>query len=108
MSTDADGECNSEVNPLNLEPPEIVGVLGESVLVNCTSLEENHDGISIKYENSDTDPEEDESFLLSSVPLNQWNMAAKCIIKLNDTTECSKDFKITVYRKCVSKSIHYQ
>lgn len=108
MSTDADGECDSEHNPLNLDPPEVVGEFGESVLVNCTSSEENHDGIFFEDENIDTDPEEDKNFFLFALTLNQWDMNAKCIVKLNDTFECSKDLKITVYRKCEFKSIHYQ
>lgn len=107
MSTDAHGECNSELNPLNLDPPEVVGELGESVLVNCTSSEEDYDGIFL-YENTELTMEDDEEKFLSwDLLLNQWNITVKCIIKLNSTSECRKDLKITVYRKCEFKSIHY-
>lgn len=104
MSTDADDECSE----LSLDPPEVVGELREEVLVNCTSSDESHDGIFFKTENNSTDPEEEKSFLLWVLDLNQWDIKAKCMVKLSDNSECSKDLKITVYRKCEFKSIHYQ
>lgn len=52
--------------------------------------------------------EDEKNFDLLTLPLSDWNMTAKCTVKLSETFECSKDVKITVYSKCDSKSIHYQ
>lgn len=92
--------CPTELNPLIVNPPEIVGKHGESVLVNCSSLVGDHDGMYWRLGNIDTDMEEEESFVSASVSLSNWNVTAECRIKLNDTHECSKDLEITVYSKC--------
>lgn len=93
---------------LTLDPPEVAGELGDNLEVNCTSSEEIHDGIFWTYSGTESDNEEDKNYKLLILSLSEWNLSAKCTIKLNETFECSKDLKITIYSKCKSKLMHYQ
>ncbi|CAK6971163.1 intercellular adhesion molecule 5 [Scomber scombrus] len=92
---DADSTCPTELNPLSLEPPEIIEEYGASVFVNCTSTEEFHDGMKWK---GDSDMEEDEIFICKELFMKDWNMEAQCQIILNKSHTCSKDLKITIYK----------
>lgn len=104
FSVGGDDSCQSL---LALNPPEVVGVLGEAVLVNCTTTEEYPDAMFWTYDGTESD-HDDKSFFLSELTLSKWDMTAKCTLKLNDTFECHKDLKITVYSKCNSKPIRHQ
>ncbi|KAF1379659.1 hypothetical protein PFLUV_G00178320 [Perca fluviatilis] len=93
---DADSLCPTDLNPLTLDPPEVIKEYKESVLVNCTSTEEDHDGMSWTVGNTASTTERDNSYIQAL--LSNWTVTAECKIKLNDTHECSKDLKITVYK----------
>lgn len=96
--TDAESTCD---NFLTLSPPEVVGKYLETVMVNCTSLDESHEELCWDADNTVTACE-DEGFGTFELSLNMsdWILKAECKIKLNHTFECSKDLKITVYSKC--------
>ncbi|XP_031168644.1 intercellular adhesion molecule 5 isoform X1 [Sander lucioperca] len=93
---DADRLCPSDINPLTLDPPEVIKEYEESVFINCTSTEEDHAGMYWTVGNTNSAMEYDNSYI--QAPLSNWDVAAECKIKLNDTHECSKDLKITVYK----------
>lgn len=91
-----------------LDTPEIVGELREEMLVNCSTPEDSPDAIFWTIGSTESEHEDEKNFKFLILSLSDWNMTAKCTVKLNQTFECSKDLKITVYSKCDSKSIHYQ
>ncbi|XP_034566554.1 intercellular adhesion molecule 5 [Notolabrus celidotus] len=95
---DADIPCPTELNPLTLDPPVVIGEQGESVEVNCTSNEEDHYGMNWRTSNTDSGFEDEKSFVSEFLQLSDWNMSAECRLKLNETFECSKDLEITVYK----------
>lgn len=95
--TDAESGCNPEVNPLTLDPPEIIGEYGTSVIINCTSSEEDLDEMYWKIGDTFSDREEENHFLSWILPLSDWNLKAKCQIMLNETFKCSKDLNIVIY-----------
>lgn len=105
FSVGGDDACQSL---LMLDPPEVVGELGEDILVNCTTSEESPDAVFWTYDGTESELEEEKNFLQWPLHLSKWNTTAKCTVKLNETFECSKDLQITVYSKCTSKSIHHQ
>ncbi|KAK9535265.1 hypothetical protein VZT92_007656 [Zoarces viviparus] len=86
---DADSGCP---DVLSLDPPEVLAKYGESVTVNCSSAEDDHDGMYWRVG--------DREFPEESLSLNvtDWNVTAECILKLNNTRYCSKDLIITVYK----------
>ncbi|XP_068434450.1 intercellular adhesion molecule 5 [Clinocottus analis] len=90
---DADNRCHTE---LTLDPPEVLAEHGESVMVNCSSGDTIHDGMSWKVGDTSTPPEYGNS-LLKSVKLS-WNVTAECKLILDGTHECSKELKITLYK----------
>lgn len=93
---------------LTLDPPEVVGELGEDVLVNCTTTEESPDAVFWTYGSTQSEHEDEKNFNLLPLTLSEWNMTVTCTVKLNQTFQCSKDLKVTVYSKCNSKSLHHQ
>ncbi|XP_034750321.1 intercellular adhesion molecule 1-like [Etheostoma cragini] len=93
---DADNLCPTELNPLTLDPPEVIYGYEKSVLVNCTSKVDNHGGMYWTVGNTDHSMEYNNSYI--QVSLSNWNVKAECKIKLNDTHECSKGLTITVYK----------
>ncbi|XP_074512460.1 vascular cell adhesion protein 1-like [Sebastes fasciatus] len=95
---DADSICPTELNPLFLDPPEVLGEYNESVELNCSSIEEDHDGMYWRVGNTDSAVELDYSRTVYEVSLSDWNVTAECRIKMNATHECSKDLEITVYQ----------
>lgn len=96
VSIDADSTCPTELNPLSLEPPEIIAKYGESVDVNCTSTEDDHDGM---HWTGDSEIEEDEYYIFKTLNMSDWKMTAQCRIKLTTGVTCSKDLQITIYSK---------
>uniref|UniRef100_A0A3Q3G844 Ig-like domain-containing protein n=1 Tax=Labrus bergylta TaxID=56723 RepID=A0A3Q3G844_9LABR len=94
----ADSSCPPESNPLTLDPPVVVGELGETVGVNCSSVNDNHYGMYWRTRNTDSELEEENSFIAESLQLSDWNTAAECKIKLNETYECSKELEIIMYK----------
>lgn len=92
---DADSRCHDE---LTLDPPEVVEEYGVEVMVNCSSDRDEHAGMYWSVENIDDAVEYDNSFTSRLVSMSDWHVKAECKIKLNDTYECSKDLKITVYK----------
>lgn len=96
-STDADSACDPELNPLTLDPPEVIREYRDSMIVNCTSSEEDHDQMYWIIGDGVSQREEEMNFISSSLILSDWNLKAECKVKLNDTFECSKDLKITIY-----------
>ncbi|XP_060882539.1 intercellular adhesion molecule 5 [Labrus mixtus] len=93
-----DSSCPPESNPLTLDPPVVVGELGETVGVNCSSVKEDHYGMYWRTRNTDSKVEEDNSFIAESLQLSDWNTTAECKIKLNEISECSKELEIIVYK----------
>ncbi|XP_032392822.1 hemicentin-2 isoform X1 [Etheostoma spectabile] len=93
---DADNLCPTDLNPLTLDPPEVIYGYEESVVVNCISTEDNHAGMYWTVGNTDHPVEYDNSSI--QVSLSNWNVKAECKINLTGTYECSKDLKITVYK----------
>ncbi|KAK5856123.1 hypothetical protein PBY51_007741 [Eleginops maclovinus] len=94
---DAHSICPDELNPLTLDVPKVIMNYGESVEVNCSSTEEDHDGIYWRIGNKDSEHLQD-SFISQSVSLSEWNVTAECKINLNETHECSKQLEITIYQ----------
>lgn len=94
--------CPYELNPLSLDPPEVLGEVGESFFVNCTSTEEYHDGMYWRVGNTNNDMEDVHNFVSVSLSLD-WNVTAECKLDLKPNHTCSKDLEITVYSKCSFK-----
>lgn len=99
-STDADGTCPTDANPLILEPPEVIEEYGSVVFVNCTSTTDYYDEMYWKYGTRESGIEEDSAFITGEMSLADWNVTAECKIKLNASLECSKNLEITIYSKC--------
>lgn len=93
---------------MTLDPPEVVGTLGDDLLVNCTTSEESPEAVSWMYDGIENTNEDGKNFHTLVLPLSQWNTSARCTVKLNETLECSKGLKITMYSKCGARSIHRQ
>lgn len=94
---------------ITLEPPEVVGELGDHLLVNCTTSVPSPEVVSWKYGNTASENGDDENFCSLVLPLSQWNVSARCTVRPNKTFECSKDLKVTVYSKCHSRlNRHHQ
>ncbi|XP_068192241.1 cdc42-interacting protein 4 homolog isoform X2 [Antennarius striatus] len=96
---DADTTCPTELNPLTLDPPELIGEYGESFLVNCTSADVYHEGMYWKIGNTDNDMEDENNFIPQWVSLSDWDIKVECRIKLNDSFECSRSLEITIYKR---------
>ncbi|XP_053298668.1 intercellular adhesion molecule 5 [Pleuronectes platessa] len=92
----ADATCPTENNPLVLDPPEVIAEYGSQVSVNCTSSYEEHEGMY--WSNEESAMTVDEKFIPWRGQLSPWNVTAKCIINMNDSFECSKDLRITLYK----------
>lgn len=101
-STDADSSCPDDINPITLDPPEVIGEYGDTVLVNCSSSEEFHDGLVLKLGNTYHNDNDDEHFVSGPLTLSDWSVTAECRIKLDETLECSRELGITIYSKCSS------
>ncbi|XP_074553255.1 uncharacterized protein LOC141809915 [Halichoeres trimaculatus] len=95
---DADSPCSTELNPLTLDPPVVIGEQGESVEVNCSSTLEDHYGMYWKVGNTESDREDDRSFIPELLTLSDWNTTAECRIKLNEVVECGKELEIIMYK----------
>ncbi|KAM9346626.1 vascular cell adhesion protein 1 [Symphorus nematophorus] len=93
----ADSQCPTELNPLSLDPPEVIEEYETPISINCTTAEEFFDMMSLTAGNDSTSTL-DERNIATSTSLSDWNLKAVCTIKLNDTLECSKDLKITIYK----------
>ncbi|XP_035511008.1 intercellular adhesion molecule 5 [Morone saxatilis] len=98
---EADSTCPTESNPLTVHPPEVIGEYGESVMVNCTNTELIFEEMYWRSGNTTSEKEEEQYFIGWSVPLSDWHVTAECVIKLDDSAECSKDAEITVYKNPV-------
>lgn len=96
FATDADSTCD---HSLALDPPEVIGEYEQTEMVNCTFSDEFHDGLYWEIQNTKMEYEEERSFVELQLELSNWNLKAECKIKQNDSFECSKDLKITVYSK---------
>uniref|UniRef100_UPI0037E7C7FC vascular cell adhesion protein 1 n=1 Tax=Semicossyphus pulcher TaxID=241346 RepID=UPI0037E7C7FC len=92
---DADSTCPAE---LTLDPPVVVKELGASVEVNCSSTEEDHDGMYWRINNTDSEMEDEKSFVTEFLKLSDWDITAQCRIKMNATFECRRDLEITMYK----------
>ncbi|XP_036944946.1 intercellular adhesion molecule 5 isoform X2 [Acanthopagrus latus] len=95
---DADSLCPDSINPLRLDPPEVIGKYGDTVLVNCSSSEEYLDGMVLKLGNTNHNDDDDENFISESLSLSDWSVKAECRINLNETVECSRELGITIYK----------
>lgn len=100
LSTDGVSTCPAGKNPLTLDPPEVIIKYGEEVSVNCTSTAEEHEGMWWCNGVTCGDKEEDNTFILLSTLVSEWDVTPLCKIELNDALECSKQLEITVYSKC--------
>ncbi|KAM9843450.1 vascular cell adhesion protein 1 isoform 3-T3 [Aulostomus maculatus] len=95
---DAESLCPTEINPLTLNPPEVVAEMNEAFEVNCTSTVEDHDGMSWIVANNVFVEEEEENFIQLQWKTLDWNEEALCKIKLNRSHDCTKQLNITVYK----------
>ncbi|XP_073350364.1 vascular cell adhesion protein 1 [Pagrus major] len=95
---DADASCPDDINPVTLHPPEVIGEYNGTVFLNCSSSEEHHDRLYLELGNTIHHVGDNESFVSGLLSLSDWNVTAKCRVKLNETLECSKDFGITIYK----------
>ncbi|KAM9843938.1 vascular cell adhesion protein 1-like [Aulostomus maculatus] len=95
---DAESLCPTEINPLTLNPPEVVAEMNEAFEVNCTSTVEDHDGMSWIVANNVFVEEEEENFIQLQWKTLGWNEEALCKIKLNRSHDCTKQLNITVYK----------
>ncbi|XP_042361779.1 intercellular adhesion molecule 5 [Plectropomus leopardus] len=98
---DADSICPSDLNTLTLEPDKLLidfGAKNVSELVNCTSTDEDHDGMYWSFGNSNSSVEYGESFIAWSLSLSDLNETAQCKIKQSDGHECSIELDITLYK----------
>lgn len=75
-------------------------------MVNCSTPEESPDAMFWTYGITESKHEDEKNYYIWPLRLSEWNMTAKCTVKLNEEFECSKDLEITVYSKCAYKSIH--
>uniref|UniRef100_A0A673C2C3 Ig-like domain-containing protein n=1 Tax=Sphaeramia orbicularis TaxID=375764 RepID=A0A673C2C3_9TELE len=98
LFSDSGSECPPAFNRLTLDPPFIIQEYDEPILVNCTYISAEHDGIYWKVGNLTYD-EEYRSYRVLSLPKPEWNTEAQCRIMLSETDECSKDLDITLYKK---------
>lgn len=87
---------------LSLDPPEVLAEYGESVTVNCSSAENDHDGMYWRVGDREFPVK---NSVLWSFNLTDWKVTAECILKLNDSRNCSKDLNITVYNNPESVSV---
>ncbi|XP_041813424.1 intercellular adhesion molecule 5 isoform X2 [Chelmon rostratus] len=94
---DADSLCPSELNPV-LDPPHVIGEYGTSVLVNCTSPDDNHEGMYWRVDETTSDTEDEEGFISKMLSLSDWNVTAECRIQLNVSSECSEGLEITIFK----------
>lgn len=101
-STDADSLCPDDINPITLNPPEVIGEYGHTVFVNCSSSEEYHDGLGLTLGSTYHSDDKDENFVSGTLSLSNWMVKAECRIKLNENLECSRELGITIYSKCSS------
>ncbi|XP_070836837.1 vascular cell adhesion protein 1 [Chaetodon trifascialis] len=92
LRADADSTC-----PVEFDPPKVVGEYGTSVSVNCTTTYEDTKKIDLRVGDTNFDFE-DKNFLVQSVTLLDWNLTAECRIQLNESSGCSKDLEITIYK----------
>nr|XP_046230015.1 hemicentin-2-like [Scatophagus argus] len=95
---DADSTCPADMNPLILDPPEVIGKYEESVPVNCSGTDPYHDGMYWTVGNTTYEMRDEKQFFMESISLSNWDQTAQCSIKLDENTECSKDLKITIYK----------
>lgn len=95
---DADSSCPEELNPLSLDPSEIIEEYGTQVIVNCTSTVPEHEGMHWTVSNKSFEIEGVQYFITQSVLLSDWNVSAECKIRFNDSDDCSKELEITIYK----------
>ncbi|XP_031723712.1 peroxidasin homolog [Anarrhichthys ocellatus] len=96
---DADSGCP---DVLSLDPPEVLAEYGELVTVSCSSAENDYDGMYWRVGDREFPVENSAPW---SFNLTDWNVTAECILKLNDTHNCSKDLNITIYKNPESVSV---
>ncbi|XP_068575156.1 intercellular adhesion molecule 5 [Cebidichthys violaceus] len=89
---DADSGCSRE---LTLDPPEVLAEYGESVIVNCSSAENDYERFYWRVGSTEFPVE-------NSVPmsfnLTDWNVTVECILSKQNDTECRKELTITLYK----------
>ncbi|XP_051244409.1 intercellular adhesion molecule 5 isoform X2 [Dicentrarchus labrax] len=102
---EADSTCPTESNPLTVHPPEVIGEYGKTVILNCTSTELEYEEMYWRSGTTTSEKEDELDFVGWSVPLSDWHVTAKCVIKLNNSAECSKDAEITVYKNPVKVNL---
>lgn len=95
---DADSSCPPELNPLTLDPPEVIEEYGNLLQLNCTSEILEHEGMYWRTGTEPSDPEEEDMYVSSPMIQADWDVSAECKIKLNDSFECSKEVEFTVYK----------
>lgn len=74
---------------------------GKELLVNCTTI--NYDFNEMYWSDGMSQDVTKDTFISWRVSASDWNVKASCAIKLNDSIECRKDLKITVYSECSSR-----
>ncbi|KAF0032848.1 hypothetical protein F2P81_015138 [Scophthalmus maximus] len=93
---DADVTCPADQFILN--PPEVIAEYGQEVVVNCTSTDDDFDEIYWRDGTRQSEKNTDGSSISWTLHLSDWNIKPKCIIKLNESFECSKDLGMTIFK----------
>ncbi|KAM4597932.1 hemicentin-2 [Polymixia lowei] len=96
LQADADSNCPFEVNPLTLDPQHVVVQHGQQVEVNCSSTSLDSGGV--RWSTEKEMPDVNNDFTLITFNVSGWDVQPRCIMKLNDTHECSKNLLVTVYK----------
>ncbi|XP_047427770.1 hemicentin-1-like isoform X2 [Mugil cephalus] len=94
---DADSTCPPDSTPLQVEPTVIIREYGDHVDVNCSHYD-NHLDILWRVGNNTLVGDNDYDYFTLSLSLSDWNMSAECIVKINESHECSKHLEINVYK----------
>ncbi|XP_029014988.1 hemicentin-1-like isoform X2 [Betta splendens] len=91
--------CPEDDNDLDLDPPEVVIEYGAETLVNCTTTNDDFQEMYWSDGTGQRITEDEETFISWPLSASDWDVKASCTIKLNKSHECSKDLKITVYKR---------
>lgn len=69
------------------------------MIVNCTTTLDEHEGMYWTIGNEIFQTEDEELFVSHSVPLSDWNVKAKCKIKLHESLEYSRGLEVILFSK---------
>ncbi|XP_061567534.1 intercellular adhesion molecule 5 [Cololabis saira] len=94
----ADDGCFPDPDLLILEPPVIVGEYGASISLRCIGPVDDFKEMSLWIGNESIVNNDVRNNVSHTWTLTDWDVNAECIMKLNDTHECTKKAEIIVYQ----------